>query len=64
MHNNNVFFKGTHVDSGVGISASSSVLVVRPNLIEFDNVVYTLPNVNVTLRCLPNDTRAPILWQQ
>lgn len=54
----------THVDSGNQYLASSNISVIRPHLVEFDTTVYALPDAIVTLRCLPNDTRAPILWQQ
>lgn len=53
----------THIDSGRQYLASTNVTVTRPYLVEFDDTVYALPTANVTLRCLPNDTRAPVLWQ-
>lgn len=56
-------YTATHIDSGATLSASLSVLVIRPHLVEFDRTVYVLPISTVTLRCLPNDTRAPILWR-
>jgi hypothetical protein len=57
-------WNGTHLGSMRAVEASSNVTVVQPFLVEFDTVVYAQPSTVITLRCLPNDTRAPILWRQ
>lgn len=60
----NYIFLATHLDSGRQYSASSNVTVFRPYLEEFDDSVFALFDTVITLRCIPNDTRAPILWRQ
>lgn len=63
-HNKSRLFAATHFDSGSNFRVSSNITVIQPFLLEYDTMVYSLPDAIITLRCLPNDTRAPILWRQ
>ena len=57
-------FLATHINTQSQYDSSSNIVVVRPFLLEYDYTVYTLPDAVISLRCLPNDTRAPILWRR
>ena len=54
----------THIDSGTRYAVSKNLTVIRPTFVGYDSSVFTLPGVNITLRCIPNDTRAPVIWSK
>jgi len=47
---------------GRGFLEQKFVTVTVPTFVEYDRSVYSQFGVNVILRCVPNDTRAPVIW--
>lgn len=36
---------------------------IEPVLVDYEPEVYALVDANVTLRCVPDDLRAPVIWE-
>ncbi len=55
-------YAATHIDSGSRFLLSKNISITVPIFVEYDTLVFAQPRVNVTLRCVPNDTRSQVVW--
>ena len=53
----------THVRTHTHAHTYTHTHNVVPYFVEFDTLVSVQRGENVTLRCIPNDTSAPVLWE-